>query len=467
MPRTAKWGPWLYWGLMLAGVAAFLAYALYEGDADVYLIGAMTHGHHQIGLSCSSCHSSAFGGGAVLQNACVDCHGDDLRLANDAHPKTKFTDPRNADRVALLDARVCVTCHVEHHPERTRPMGVTLPDDFCISCHRDIADDRPSHRGLEFTSCATGGCHNFHDNRALYEDFLLAHRSEPERLPMAQVAQTETRKFMAALLEHPLEPVTAIAADVPGTVRVEPQHLQDWEETAHAQAGVNCMGCHSEAVEGAGRTVWRARPDLAVCARCHAPETEGFKSGMHGMRLQVGLPPMQPALAQLPMHDTAATKELTCQSCHAAHRFDVRRAAVESCMGCHDDAHTNNYPQSPHARLWKAELGGRAPAGSGVSCATCHLPRMTHRLEGIEVTLAEHNQNLNLRPNEKMLRSVCMNCHGLAFALDALADGSLVERNFNGRPARHVPSIDWAVRRHAEQGDSPSEQTTNPAGDQQ
>lgn len=467
MQRAATWMPWLYWILLLTGLTSYLAYALYEEEADVFLIGAVTHGHHQIELSCSSCHSDAFGGGAVLQNACVDCHGADLKQANDAHPKTKFTDPRNADRVELLDARVCITCHVEHHPERVRPMGVTQPDDFCITCHKDIADDRPSHRGLDFASCATGGCHNFHDNRALYEDFLLAHQSEPEQLPVAQVAPSELGKLMAVVLEHPLEPVLAAAADAPETVHVEPQHVQDWEQTAHAQAGVNCMGCHSEAIEGTGRDVWRERPDMAVCARCHAPETDGFKAGLHGMRLQVGLSPMQPALAQLPMHGTAASKKLNCQSCHSAHRFDVRRAAVESCMGCHDDAHTNNYPDSPHARLWKAELDGRAPAGSGVSCATCHLPRTTHTLEGLSVVLTEHNQNLNLRPNEKMLRSVCMDCHGLAFAIDALADAGLVQSNFTGRPAQHVPSIDWAVRRHAEQEDSSSTPSHSSEGDPQ
>jgi len=41
-----------------------------------------------------------------------------------------------------------------------------------------------------------------------------------------------------------------------------------------------------------------------------------------------------------------------------------------------------------------------------------------------------------------------------------------VENNFNGRPARHVPSIDWAVRRHAEQGNNQPKQTTHPEGDQ-
>ena len=58
-----------------------------------------------------------------------------------------------------------------------------------------------------------------------------------------------------------------------------------------------------------------------------------------------------------------------------------------------------------------------------------------------------HNQNDSLRPNEKMIRPVCLDCHGLAFSLDALADTDLVARNFAGKPDVHVESIEWAIRR--------------------
>ncbi len=59
----------------------------------------------------------------------------------------------------------------------------------------------------------------------------------------------------------------------------------------------------------------------------------------------------------------------------------------------------------------------------------------------------QHNQNANLRPNEKMLRSVCLECHSLGLSIDALADPELVRRNFGGQPARHVPSIEMALSR--------------------
>ena len=452
--RSREWTPWILWLFLLLGTAAFLAYALYQDDAQVYLIGDLTHGHHQIEVSCGSCHSAPFGGGAVLQDACVKCHAEDLRMARDAHPKSKFTDPRNAERVAELDARICISCHVEHHPERVREMGVTVPQDFCSACHKDIAEDRPSHRGLEFASCATGGCHNFHDNRGLYEDFLLAHRDEPELLNEPRVAEREAGRLVRIIQEYPLAALQATDADMPTTLVFDPQHLLDWVATAHAQAGVNCLDCHGAADNSS--PAWRERPEQNACASCHSVEAEGFGAGLHGMREAAGLTPMRPELAQLPMRAQAHGRELSCTSCHGAHRFDVRHAAAEACLDCHDDSHSRSYAQSPHARLWHEERERRAPAGSGVSCATCHLPRSQHRIDGQSVILANHNQNTNLRPNEKMLRSVCLNCHGLAFAIDALADAALVGNNFKGLPAEHVPSIDWAVRRETAAAESDS-----------
>jgi len=59
----------------------------------------------------------------------------------------------------------------------------------------------------------------------------------------------------------------------------------------------------------------------------------------------------------------------------------------------------------------------------------------------------QHNQNANLRPNEKMVRTTCLHCHGLAFSLDAMADARLVESNFAGRPTVHVRSVDMAQER--------------------
>ena len=136
---------------------------------------------------------------------------------------------------------------------------------------------------------------------------------------------------------------------------------------------------------------------------------------------------------------------MTCNSCHTPHEADTSFAAVEACLTCHADEHSLAYEASPHAALWQQEQAGLAPAGSGVTCATCHMPQ-TER-DGHVTT--NHNQNDTLRPNEKMIRPACLTCHSLEFSIDALADDGLVARNFLGQPDRHIESIDWALKRVA------------------
>lgn len=434
---------WLLWlGSMLV-LGAYFGYRLFAAeDKSVFLVGVASDGHHQIEMACGACHTSAFGGGELLQNACVDCHGEELKAAHDAHPQSKFTDPRNADRLQFLDARFCVTCHREHRFEQTQPMGVTQPQDFCFHCHRDIAKERPSHAGMAFSTCASSGCHNYHDNTALYEDFLVKFADEP-------MLQAELLRPVRATREqkHPgVHFAMAGAADAPATA-LQKNIVDDWAMSAHAQAGVDCRGCH----QAQANLAWNDRPGVAVCKTCHAAEAESFFAGKHGMRLNPALPiqltPMTPAQGRLPFKADAAHRELTCNSCHGAHRFDTRAAAAESCIACHDDEHSRNFAASKHAQLWRDELAGKAPAGSGVSCATCHLARVERELDAGKRMLVDHNQNANLRPREKMIRGVCQHCHGLVFSLDALSDDALVERNFEGLPALHSKSVEMATER--------------------
>ena len=75
------------------------------------------------------------------------------------------------------------------------------------------------------------------------------------------------------------------------------------------------------------------------------------------------------------------------------------------------------------------------------------MPRQAVKRNGETIWQVQHNQNDNLRPNEKMIRPVCMQCHSLAFSIDALADEKLILNNFNGAASKHIPSIDWALER--------------------
>ncbi len=215
------------------------------------------------------------------------------------------------------------------------------------------------------------------------------------------------------------------------------------------------MACHGVPNTATGMNGWKDHPGSAACGRCHAAEQDGFSHGAHGARTAAGLTPLTPAMARLPMRPEARDVPLDCDACHAAHAYDTRHAAVDACLGCHDDRHSRAYRASRHAVLWQRELAGAAPPGTGVSCATCHLPRRVSRARGADVVRVEHDQDAALRPRDTMLRAACLACHGLGFAVDALADDDLVARNFNGRPSIHVGSLEMVERRLREGGTSP------------
>jgi hypothetical protein len=447
---------WTLWGAALAttaGLSLYFGVRLTSADKLLFSPGEMTSGHYQIEVACDVCHTPFSG---VKQDACLACHGAELEAANDSHPKKKFDDPRNADRLKTLDARWCVTCHVEHRPERTRAMGVTQPDDYCFHCHADIGRERRSHEGLIFASCASAGCHNYHDNSALYEDFLAKHADEPATWPAPRTPMRDLAPLIRAAGLVADGALRAIDQNAPAD-RAEARAVNEWAAAAHARSGVNCRDCHEDK-HGGG---WIERPARAQCAVCHDAEAAGFLDGKHGMRLKQGLSAMSPALARQPMRADAHDKELGCNSCHAAHRDDTRTAAVESCLGCHDDPHSRAYRASPHARLWEEEIRGVAAPGSGVSCATCHLPREIHKSADTRSIRVQHNQNLNLRPNEKMIRGVCMNCHGVAYAIDALADPALIQSNFAAPATRHIDSVDMAAVREKAEAEKKSQSPTN------
>ena len=430
--------------MILAGSLVSAAIAGYHGaplvmagaDRTAHTPGAISAGHRSFEGACETCHVP-FGG--VPNERCLRCHAAGLEAGEDAHGESKLADPRNADRVAALDARTCATCHREHVPARTRA-GVTQPADLCRACHADIARERPSHASMPFDGCARVGCHRFHDNRALREGFLAEHLGEPENLARAALPKLTPSPSIAA----PLGPNDA---DAPREARTEVA-VREWASTAHARAGVNCTHCH-ETRGSDGFLRWRDKPGDASCGGCHGDERDGFLRGAHGVRASVGLLPLRPSTARLPMKAASHTRALGCESCHGAHGYDTKSAAVEACLGCHDDPHSRGYSATRHARAWQRERRGELAEGSGVTCATCHMPRASRRAHGVTEVRATHDVSAALRPRDKMIRAACTRCHGLGFAIDALADPALAARGFNGRPSAHVESLEMVARRRA------------------
>ena len=440
---------WWFWIVLTVFITAYYGYKiLYADDKTQLLIGETTYGHYQIEISCGTCHTEAFGGGEVIQNACVQCHGAELETVNDSHPKKKFTDPRNADLLEVVDARYCVSCHTEHHKEKTHAMGLTIPEDYCFHCHKDVIEERKSHKELAFDTCATAGCHNYHDNRALYEGFLVKHGNDPAFNVLAELPERTAAKEYKAKNPEVLPLDQSNIAESIATLDVADDVIHQWESSAHAENGVTCNSCH---IDTAVSAEWIVKPTHQQCASCHENQVAGFLESKHGMRLadtnKLPLKAITPAESSaLAFKDSSLQIEHGCAACHEPHGVDTQKAAVESCLTCHNDEHSLAFLDSPHGQLWQQTLTGELPKNQGVSCASCHMPRQ-HFTRKKERVFVEHNQNITLRPNEKMIRPVCMNCHGLGFAIDALADENLINNNFNGQAVEHIPSIDWALER--------------------
>ena len=495
MGNRLLWTVWVIATLVVAGVAVTRLYV--AGDRTAFLPGETSGVHHQIEMACETCHTSdAFASQKTVQKdinkTCGICHKEERADADDSHPIKKFKSPRMAEYWDKVDARFCTSCHSEHEPEVTLAGLLTLPGDYCVACHsegdQDVRVNRVSHADLEFDTCATSGCHNFHDNRALYEDFLVKHGDAPwlAEKPMHQVAMIARAPGATDGADITTYLETLDAPDPHRDTEIEAH----WAASAHAAGDVGCAGCHAPEAETEAQieATWVATPGEEVCATCHKPEAKTVAMGRHGMRRHPDLakpraaksalknlglkkppdtlvaaletyladaepaPMMSTAEARVPLLPEAHGQDLTCNTCHAPHTVDLAFSAVEACTSCHADTHTQSYKDSPHFALWTAELAGNADPGTGVSCATCHMPQSKRK--GVVTT--NHNQNDSLRPNEKMIRPVCMDCHSLEFSIDALADADLVERNFSGKPDRHIESIDWALRRvdQPEQGDN-------------
>ncbi|MFL0810183.1 MAG: cytochrome c3 family protein [Agarilytica sp.] len=433
------WCLWLIFAIALAGYFGVVLFV--KEDKNEFLIGDASHGHFQIEMSCDTCHSSAFGGQDVLQDACVTCHAKELEEAHDSHPKKKFTDPREAYRIEILDARYCVSCHTEHQEEQTRNMGVTLPDDYCYHCHEEVGEERESHKDLPFDSCASAGCHNFHDNRALYENFLAENANQPWIKEIAQISPPNFAKRKS-------KPSINLKRSVyQKQISLHPDIASHWQASSHAAGGVDCGGCHvEENTDG-----WIEKPGIEQCQNCHENEVKTYTEGKHGMRLaktlKSDLSAMTTDQSGLEFGADSHGIEHGCNTCHAAHDFNTTSAGADACLNCHADEHSLAFNASSHATLWNKEIAGEIPEGQGVNCATCHMPSMKLGSGENAVMSVQHNQNWNLRPNEKMIRSVCMNCHSLEFSIDALADSELIKNNFSKKPGTHIESIDWALKR--------------------
>lgn len=228
-----------------------------------------------------------------------------------------------------------------------------------------------------------------------------------------------------------------------------------WQTSIHALNEVNCASCHQESESKA----FVAKPNYVSCQSCHEEPVDTFLLGKHGIRLLEGESPLTPAMARLPMKHPALTKEMNCNTCHDVHSVNTVQASVDACLTCHNDTHSLNYENSKHAELFLATRELPRPGPTAVTCASCHLPRTSvDRADGTTPVKVNHNNTYTLKPQDRMVGEVCMNCHGVEYAYNSIFDPKLVEANFDRPPTLALETFDLMRAAEKRRSGNPSEE---------
>ncbi|MEO0648399.1 MAG: hypothetical protein AAFZ17_19980, partial [Cyanobacteria bacterium J06650_10] len=147
-------------------------------------------------------------------------------------------------------------------------------------------------------------------------------------------------------------------------------------------------------------------------------------------------------IAHIPMKQEAFDKQMSCNACHNVHTSNTMQASVDACLTCHNDNHSLNYENSKHAQgVLSASLP--RPGDEQVTCATCHLPRTGKKKgDGTPIVSVNHNNTYTLKPRNRMVGEVCMNCHGVEYSYNSIFDDELVEANFDRPPTLEHESFE-------------------------
>lgn len=200
-----------------------------------------------------------------------------------------------------------------------------------------------------------------------------------------------------------------------------------WKESAHAEAGVNCMDCHQATTDDRDAITHEGQVIATVvspkdCGRCHATEMEQQQGSIHAEAVAViaqRLPAMVtnvagPAIEAAGCNQCHGSKVKllgngkldpatwpnsgigrinpdgsrgSCSSCHGRHQFSKAQAREpQACVRCHsgpDSPDKEVYEASKHGMAFmthrdKMNLDGESwiagkDYSSAPSCATCHM----------------------------------------------------------------------------------------------
>ena len=278
-----------------------------------------------------------------------------------------------------------------------------------------------------------------------------------------------------------LTATTAPAAEdcVPCHREQTPAVVRQWEESAHAKAGVGCAACHGSDHDRIVKGV--VKVDMKICGPCHRKAYDQHRASRHGMGLHSGwgctrnLPDRDPSECRF-CHEKGSDKPLSgvqcarflkqtsdmgevgcnrchnvessCASCHSNHMTNlaiVRNPNV--CAKCHMG------PDHPQWEMWQTSLHGtlNASAGplAGPTCQSCHMAGGSHDVS-VGITMSSGGAPYppqKAEPARAEMLKICSRCHAPAFARRELTRDDAV-RAQSEAILKEAEAIIWDLADH-------------------
>jgi hypothetical protein len=173
------------------------------------------------------------------------------------------------------------------------------------------------------------------------EPCIQCHRAETEAWQDSPHAKTTPEAGLpgatcedchgAYVKDHPEAGVQQLTVDSSACQNCHTGTFHQWEETTHAQAGVQCISCHQSHSQAFRLT------DEALCSSCHRDQSENFSHTAHGQKdvLCTDCHASSTPAQELALAGTGEIQGIT------APNHDFTAVSLEQCLECHDeDVHT-------------------------------------------------------------------------------------------------------------------------------
>ncbi|MGK5084190.1 cytochrome c3 family protein [Bdellovibrionota bacterium FG-1] len=376
--------------------------------------------------SCVACHNPHSSSHKALLNdkrapdCCLRCHQD---IQNELVDKSSHYK-------VVMEKDSCLGCHDQHSSEHEHLLKLQQPE-LCLKCHdkeqkaadghlvKNITINRPgevpNHKSLLHSECS--GCHNPHGSR------------------WAKLLREGTFNFSAP---------PGIAKDAQECVECHtkgsPEIVKGWQESLHAQIGVNCLTCHGVAKGtpgGYGHHDAQISMIVSpkVCEKCHKDAVAEMAKTSHGMAIagrEIKVEGGKPDPKTWPLPGIGRTYPDggvgSCTICHARHNFSAASARrPEVCMSCHDsDGSADAWKHSAHGAVYRDPSDRDLVKTPG--CVTCHMASTPSNKHTHDVTSRLSWQS-GKKPAQRegadarrdAMFDACTQCHGNTWVENALS----------------------------------------------